>query len=97
MDGQTLDVLPQALQAAAGIISGHATRVGAPAGTVRGSAETAGAAAAAADAALDNYCRAFSQRLTSVAAAVSGAAAGLNGMEADNSAALASVAPGGRA
>ncbi|HYB35616.1 MAG TPA: hypothetical protein VEF72_07455 [Mycobacterium sp.] len=88
----TLDVPPSALRAASLVIAGHAARVAAPSAPATESAEMSGVVAAAFGSALDGYCAAFGRRLSSVSAALVGAAGSFTAMEDVNSQALASIA-----
>jgi hypothetical protein len=96
IDQSCLKVLPSALRAASGVIAGYVAQVTSPPGPGTGSAELCGAGAAAVNSAFDAYCAAFSQRLSSASAALEAAAHSFTAMEDANSAALASVASGGR-
>jgi hypothetical protein len=92
--GETLRVVPDALRTASATIAGHAAHVAAAAGSLTGSAEMSGAAAMTLHGAFGDYCGACSQRLSSVSAALAGAADSYAAMEQANRHALASIASG---
>jgi hypothetical protein len=92
-----LEVNPAGLRGASGIIAGHAGQVASVAGSVRGSAELSGVAASAAHGAFDDHCMAFSQRLSSVSAALLRTASSFTAMENTNSRTVASISPPGDA
>ncbi len=89
-----LSVVPGALHGASAVISGAAAPLAAPSGTAPTSMETAAMAGAALDRALDEYCAAFVQRLSTMAAGLTGAAGAYTTQEAANSQAVAALAPG---
>ena len=89
----TLKVLPLALQAASGIIAGHAAQVAPTSGSLGGTAESSGVAAAAMHGAFNGYRAAFAQRLESASAALVAAAGSFTATEDTNSRLLASIAP----
>jgi hypothetical protein len=93
MADESLEVAPLALQGASGVIEGHAAPLVSRSSGLGGSAETSGLAGVAVDRAVDGYCAAFAQRLSTVAAGLAGAAGAYSATEATNSQALASVAP----
>jgi hypothetical protein len=90
-DAVPLSVVPAALQGASGVIAGQAAPLGAPSNGAPASMETAGMAGAAMDRAIDGYCAAFAQRLSTVAAGLSGVAGGYTATEASNRQAVESV------
>ena len=91
-DSGTFDVVAPALRAGSEIVAGHAAQVGSSVGHLSGSSEMSGVAAAAMHAALDEYCAAFGQRLSSASAALTVASGAFAATDQANSAALASVA-----
>jgi hypothetical protein len=94
MASDELEVTPTGLRGGSGIIAGHAGQVLSAAGSLTGSAELSGVAAGAVHGAFDDYCAAFSQRLSSASAALMATASLFTAMENTNSQALASIAPG---
>ncbi len=97
MASDPLEVNPAGLHGASGIIAGHAGQVASAAGSLRGSAELCGVAASAVHGAFDDHCVAFSQRLSSVSAALVRTASSFTAMENTNSRTLASISPRGDA
>jgi hypothetical protein len=89
-----LRVVPDALRAASATIAAHAAHVTAAAGSLSGSAEMSGVAAMTLHGAFGDYCGECSQRLSSVSAALVGAADSYTAMEQANRHTLASIAPG---
>jgi hypothetical protein len=96
MASEMLDVIPVALRTASGVISGHSARLASTSGSLSESAEISGAAAIALHCAFDEYCAEFSQRLSSMSAALVGVAGSFTEMEDHNSRTFASIAPVGR-
>jgi hypothetical protein len=90
---EKLDVIPMALRAASGAIAGHSARVASGAGSLSESAEMSGVAAAALHSAFDEYCAEFSNRLSSVSAALVRAAGSFTEMEGINSQSFLSIVP----
>jgi hypothetical protein len=90
-DAVPLSVVPAALQGASGLISGQAAPLTTPSDGAPASMETAGKAGAAMDRALDGYCAAFAQRLSTVADGLSGVAGAYTATEAGNRQTVASV------
>lgn len=95
MTREMLKLVPVALRAASGVIAGHAAQVATAAGSVNGTAELSGVAAAALHGAFDGYCGEFSQRLSSVSAALVGATDSYTAMEETNSHKFEAITPGG--
>jgi hypothetical protein len=89
-----LKVVPFSLRAASATIAGHAAHVASAAGDLTGSSEMSGLAAAALHGAFGDYCGQYSQRLSSVSAALVGAADLYTATEQANRHKLASIAPG---
>ncbi|ORA20271.1 hypothetical protein BST12_15380 [Mycobacterium angelicum] len=80
-----------ALRAASKIVADHAARVASSLEHLIGSSEISGVAAAAMHVALDEYCAACDQRLSSASAALTVASGAFAATDETNSAALASV------
>jgi hypothetical protein len=89
-----LSVVPAALYGASGAIGEQAAPLTTATSAAPTSMEAAGQAGAAVDQAVHAYCAAFAQRLSSVAAGLTGAADAYAGQEATNSQAVAAVLPG---
>jgi hypothetical protein len=90
-DAAPLSVVPAALEGASGVIGAQATPLAAPSSGAPASMETAGMAGAALDRAVDGYCAAFAQRLSTVAGGLVGVAGAYTATEASNRQAVASV------
>lgn len=90
-----LSVLPAALNGASAVVSGQALPLATSSSAAPASMETAATAGASFAHALNAYRAAFGQRLSAVAAGLTGSAGVYTGQEAANSQALASIAPGG--
>jgi hypothetical protein len=91
-EAMPLSVTPAALQGASGVISGHAAPLAAPKESAPTSTETAGLAGAALNSALDAYCGAFAQRLSTMALGLTSAAAAYASEEASSVRSLADLA-----
>jgi hypothetical protein len=89
-----LSVVPGALHSASAVISGRAKSLTAPPSAAPTSPETAGQAGAAVDQAINAYCAAFAQRLSTVAAGLHGTASAYTTQEATNTQAMAAILPG---
>jgi hypothetical protein len=89
-----LELTPAGLRGASGIITGHAAQVRSAPGSLGGSAELSGVAAGAMHGAFDGYCQAFSQRLSTVSAALVETASSFADRDYANCQVLACIAPG---
>jgi hypothetical protein len=89
----SLSVTPAALQGASSVIGGHAAPLAVPTESAPASTETAGLAGAALHQALDAYCAAFAQRLSTMATGLTSAAAAYTCEEASSVRSLADLAP----
>ncbi len=95
--GELLEVTPAGLRGASGIVAGHGAQVLSAPGFLSGSAELSGVAAGAMHGAFDGYCQAFSQRLSTVSAALVEKASAFAAGDDANRQMLACIASGGDA
>lgn len=88
-----LSVAPAALISASGIIDRRAGPLAAPSSPAPTAMETAGQAGAAVDRAINAYCAAFAQRLSTVAFGLDEKASAYTSQEAANYRAMAAIPP----
>jgi hypothetical protein len=93
-EAMPLSVVPGALQGASTVISAQSAPLATPSSGEPTSMEAAALAGAALDTAIDGYCAAFAQRLSTMAARLAGAASAYTAQEAANSQAVAALSPG---
>lgn len=96
MTDEKLMVSPAGLWAASAALARQGGQPGSPSGSVGSAAEMSGRAAGVLDRAVDGYCVAFSQRLSSVSAALGGAGGCYTATDTACGAALTAIAPASR-